>query len=68
MDPSQRFSPQQLVEDMHKQGQTAHYMEDVEMIISHLANNLGKDDVVVIMSTGAFGGIYQKLPEALKTR
>ncbi len=40
----------------------------IEQIIEALCRQLGQDDHVVIMSNGGFGGIHQKLLEALQTR
>ena len=40
----------------------------VDTIIEHLAPELAEGDVVAIMSNGGFGGIHDKLLDALKTR
>jgi UDP-N-acetylmuramate: L-alanyl-gamma-D-glutamyl-meso-diaminopimelate ligase len=37
----------------------------VDAIVSFLAQNLGEGDVVLAMSNGSFGGIHQRLLEAL---
>jgi UDP-N-acetylmuramate: L-alanyl-gamma-D-glutamyl-meso-diaminopimelate ligase len=39
----------------------------VGAIVTHLAANLKSGDVVAILSNGGFDGIYQKLPERLRS-
>ena len=43
-------------------------IEGAEAIIAHLAPELRPGDVVVIMSNGGFGGIHQKMLEAIEAR
>jgi UDP-N-acetylmuramate-alanine ligase len=38
----------------------------VEAIVEHLAGELHEGDVVLVMSNGAFGGIWEKLLEKLR--
>ncbi len=49
-------------------GAEAHVMDSIEQIVSHLVGRVAAGDHVVIMSNGAFGGIHQKLIEALERR
>lgn len=58
-----RFSSQELVSDI---GEKAFYLPEVSDIVAHLKNRAQPGDVILIMSNGAFGGIYQKLLTALK--
>jgi UDP-N-acetylmuramate: L-alanyl-gamma-D-glutamyl-meso-diaminopimelate ligase len=61
----ERFCPQRLVSDVSARGVDARQLDDVEQIISHLAGCVQPGDVVLILSNGGFGGIYEQLPLAL---
>lgn len=62
---SERFSTEELVDDICQSGQKALEMPNADAIVSYLKNEVKKDDVVLIMSNGGFDGIYQKLLAAL---
>jgi UDP-N-acetylmuramate: L-alanyl-gamma-D-glutamyl-meso-diaminopimelate ligase len=55
-----------LIEDVSKDGKPAIALPDCDAIIKHLLPQLQEGDVVAIMSNGGFGGIHDKLLEALK--
>jgi UDP-N-acetylmuramate: L-alanyl-gamma-D-glutamyl-meso-diaminopimelate ligase len=46
-------------------GKTAKYLKDADAIVKDLAPRLTEGDVVLVMSNGGFGGIHQKLLDAL---
>ena len=46
-------------------GRGASHLPDADAIVKDLAPRLSKGDVVLIMSNGGFGGIHQKLLDAL---
>jgi UDP-N-acetylmuramate: L-alanyl-gamma-D-glutamyl-meso-diaminopimelate ligase len=50
-----------LIDDIAAQGKPAFAITDVDEIIHQLTQELGSGDVVAIMSSGAFGGIHEKL-------
>ncbi|MAI24996.1 MAG: hypothetical protein CMN75_03095 [Spirochaeta sp.] len=62
---SELFSTDELVSDLGqlRVGATAH--DDVEGIVAVLSGELEEGDVVLVMSNGAFGNIWQKLLDAL---
>jgi UDP-N-acetylmuramate: L-alanyl-gamma-D-glutamyl-meso-diaminopimelate ligase len=60
-----RFSTEQLVQDMVSSGQRAEEMNTVDEIVQKLKAQARSGDVIVIMSNGGFDGIYQKLLSAL---
>ena len=62
---AERFSPVRLVEDVRARGVDARQMAGVPEIVAHLAAEAVPGDVVLILSNGGFGGIYELLPEAL---
>jgi UDP-N-acetylmuramate: L-alanyl-gamma-D-glutamyl-meso-diaminopimelate ligase len=56
----------QMVTDLSAAGKTAKHLKDADAIVQDLAPRLKSRDVVLVMSNGGFGGIHQKLLEALK--
>ena len=63
----QILHPEHIVQALESQGHRARQLPDVGAIVAHLASNLKSGDVVAILSNGGFDGIYQKLPEALRS-
>jgi UDP-N-acetylmuramate: L-alanyl-gamma-D-glutamyl-meso-diaminopimelate ligase len=56
---------QLLVSQLVSSGKGAKELKDADAIVSDLSPRLKKRDVVLIMSNGGFGGIHQKLLDAL---
>jgi UDP-N-acetylmuramate: L-alanyl-gamma-D-glutamyl-meso-diaminopimelate ligase len=56
---------QQLVRDLGSNGKGAKELKDADAIVADLSPRLKERDVVLIMSNGGFGGIHQKLLDAL---
>jgi UDP-N-acetylmuramate: L-alanyl-gamma-D-glutamyl-meso-diaminopimelate ligase len=57
----------QLVRDLGSNGKGAKELKDADAIVADLSPRLKERDVVLIMSNGGFGGIHQKLLDALGT-
>ncbi len=55
----------QLVRDLASSGKGAKQLKDADAIVKDLSPRLKERDVVLIMSNGGFGGIHQKLLDAL---
>ncbi len=55
----------QMVGDLVSIGKSARHLPDADAIVKDLAPRLINGDVVLIMSNGGFGGIHQKLLDAL---
>jgi UDP-N-acetylmuramate: L-alanyl-gamma-D-glutamyl-meso-diaminopimelate ligase len=55
-----------LIEDINALGKSAYAITEVDEIVSSLTPELREGDVVAIMSNGGFGGIHEKLLEALR--
>lgn len=55
-----------LVNEIHMQGKPAFSFPDADAIVEHLVPELAEGDVVAIMSNGGFGGIHEKILNALK--
>jgi UDP-N-acetylmuramate: L-alanyl-gamma-D-glutamyl-meso-diaminopimelate ligase len=61
----ERLSPQVIIDELKAKGKEAHLIPNVDDIVGFLKKNAKSGDVILIMSNGAFGGIYQKLLKAL---
>jgi UDP-N-acetylmuramate: L-alanyl-gamma-D-glutamyl-meso-diaminopimelate ligase len=62
---SERLSVPQLVRDINAAGQHAREAESLEDIIRGIVRERRDGDLVVLMSNGGFGGIHQRLLQAL---
>jgi UDP-N-acetylmuramate: L-alanyl-gamma-D-glutamyl-meso-diaminopimelate ligase len=67
LDPARVGTPlsRRLVDDLHRNGQHARYIPEVDDIIRTIVAEHRDGDVVVLMSNGGFGGIHRKLLQAL---
>ena len=63
--PEQRFDAERLARDLHHRGTPATYIPRVDDIVAHTVDLVRPGDVVVAFSSGAFGGIHDKLLHAL---
>jgi UDP-N-acetylmuramate: L-alanyl-gamma-D-glutamyl-meso-diaminopimelate ligase len=57
-----------VVERLVARGVPAVYLPEVEAIVEHLARHRSGRDVALVMSNGAFGGIWERLLERLRKR
>jgi UDP-N-acetylmuramate: L-alanyl-gamma-D-glutamyl-meso-diaminopimelate ligase len=62
---AERLVPEDVVARLNEGGTSAMMLADADVIVAALAEQVRAGDVVVIMSNGGFGGIYDKLPKAL---
>ena len=62
---SERLSADRLVDDLRGQGQRARHIPVVQDIVHTIVSEHRAGDIVVLMSNGGFGGIHQKLLQAL---
>ena len=62
---AERLSGEQLVADLVGRGRRARYIPTVDEIVSTVAAEARDGDVVVLRSNGGFGGIHDKLLQAL---
>ncbi len=61
----QRFSSEQLVEDLKNRGKNAYYFPDTDAILDFLLATARPGDHILIMSNGGFDNIHQRLLENL---
>jgi UDP-N-acetylmuramate: L-alanyl-gamma-D-glutamyl-meso-diaminopimelate ligase len=59
------ISPIEVIDNLRAHGRDAYYIPAPDDIVRDLAPRLKRNEVVVIMSNGSFGGIHQKLLDAL---
>jgi UDP-N-acetylmuramate: L-alanyl-gamma-D-glutamyl-meso-diaminopimelate ligase len=59
--PGDRFDPERLAADLRGKGVAARYVTDVGQMVEQVAANAAAGDTVVIMSSGAFDGIHDRL-------
>jgi UDP-N-acetylmuramate: L-alanyl-gamma-D-glutamyl-meso-diaminopimelate ligase len=62
----ERFRPETVVERLVARGVPAVYLPEVDAIVEHLAAQRSGRDVALVMSNGAFGGIWERLLERLR--
>ena len=58
---AERFSSEELVAELRRQGKTAAFFPDTEGIIDFIVNTGRSGDVVLIMSNGGFDNIHERL-------
>jgi UDP-N-acetylmuramate: L-alanyl-gamma-D-glutamyl-meso-diaminopimelate ligase len=68
IDSENRFSVDELVADLQKNGQAAGVYVGVEAIVEDLSRRTKAGDLVLVMSNGGFDGIYGKLLSALQSQ
>jgi UDP-N-acetylmuramate: L-alanyl-gamma-D-glutamyl-meso-diaminopimelate ligase len=64
----ERLDENRLVDDLRRMGRAAWNLGSVEGIIRKVCEEIRRGDLILIMSNGGFGGIYEKLPAALEKR
>lgn len=63
---SERVDAKRMVEDINRAGTQARWMESPDAIVAALKKELRSGDVVLAMSNGSFGGLHDKLLQALQ--
>lgn len=64
--PNERFSSKRLVQDLKERGIEAYYFGGAEEIAHNLVDLINNNDIVLIMSNGAFDNIQVRLMEKLR--
>jgi UDP-N-acetylmuramate: L-alanyl-gamma-D-glutamyl-meso-diaminopimelate ligase len=65
---AERLDLKRVTSEIQKQGKRARVIDSADAIVDTIAPELRSGDVVAILSNGAFGGIYEKLPERLRNK
>src|SRR5438270_8838577 len=64
---AERLDLAALAMQIQKHGRRARVIADVESIVQIVAPEMRSGDVVAILSNGGFGGIYEKLPQRVRS-
>ncbi|MGA2537808.1 MAG: UDP-N-acetylmuramate:L-alanyl-gamma-D-glutamyl-meso-diaminopimelate ligase [Terracidiphilus sp.] len=65
---AERLHPEDVIEALHAESAHTELHPGGDAIVDAIAPQLESGDVVVLLSNGAFDGIYEKLPARLKAR
>lgn len=57
----ERLDPDVLIQDIRRQGKEAYFIPEVDDIVEFIATKAESGDIVLIMSSGGFANIHQKL-------
>jgi UDP-N-acetylmuramate: L-alanyl-gamma-D-glutamyl-meso-diaminopimelate ligase len=61
----ERFDPEKLALDLHRSGTKATYLPDTAQIVDHLAASAAPGDIVVVLSSGSFDNLHDRLLDAI---
>ncbi|HRB13626.1 MAG TPA: cyanophycin synthetase, partial [Vicinamibacteria bacterium] len=64
---AQRISEETLVASINREGGRARFIRTVDEIVADLSGRLRRGDHVLVLSNGGFGGIHEKLLNALRS-
>lgn len=64
---AQRISEETLVASINREGGRARFIRTVDEIVADLAGRLRTGDHVLVLSNGGFGGIHERLLNALRS-
>jgi len=62
-----RLDPEAVVAQLNRTEPKARFLPEVDAIVAEVARELRPGDVVAILSNGAFGAIYKKLPQRFQS-
>jgi UDP-N-acetylmuramate: L-alanyl-gamma-D-glutamyl-meso-diaminopimelate ligase len=65
---AERLDAQAVIATLRSAGKSARLLASADDIVAAIVPALREGDVVAILSNGGFGGIYEKLPAALRAR
>jgi UDP-N-acetylmuramate: L-alanyl-gamma-D-glutamyl-meso-diaminopimelate ligase len=61
----ERLDPARLMEDIRTADTEADYIPTADEIVEHVVGQAKEGDILCVLSNGGFGGIHQKLLDAL---
>jgi UDP-N-acetylmuramate: L-alanyl-gamma-D-glutamyl-meso-diaminopimelate ligase len=65
---NERLDPEKVMSDIRAKGKDAYYLENAEKISDKVRDIVRPNDVIIVMSNGAFGGIHELLRDKLNKR
>lgn len=66
VEETDRLSPEKLIKDVQASGADGWFFETVDEIVDHVAAKAKEGDVIAVLSNGGFGGIHEKILQAIK--
>ncbi|HIE41876.1 MAG TPA: UDP-N-acetylmuramate:L-alanyl-gamma-D-glutamyl-meso-diaminopimelate ligase [Nitrospinaceae bacterium] len=60
-----RLDPERVVALIRQKGGNANFIPEVDDIVTFISENIENGDVILVMSSGGFGGIHQKILDRL---
>lgn len=63
---AERLHPGRVVQALQTRGVPSQMCADADVVVATLVTEAKAGDVIAILSNGGFGGIYEKLPQALE--
>lgn len=63
IDPTERLDRDAIAAELERHGACARVADGIDPILDALSAELQPNDIVLILSNGAFGGIYQRIKE-----
>jgi UDP-N-acetylmuramate: L-alanyl-gamma-D-glutamyl-meso-diaminopimelate ligase len=63
--PQERFSSEELTQDLRNQGKEASCFPHTDAIIDYLVTVAEPNDIIVVMSNGGFDNIHERLLKKL---
>jgi UDP-N-acetylmuramate: L-alanyl-gamma-D-glutamyl-meso-diaminopimelate ligase len=60
------MSVETILKELNAAGTQAEHLEDFDAIARHIAREAAAGDVVLVMSSGAFGGVHERILDALR--
>jgi UDP-N-acetylmuramate: L-alanyl-gamma-D-glutamyl-meso-diaminopimelate ligase len=57
----ERLDVERLCRDLRQRGTAAHLFPAVDQMVEHICNTVHPGEIVVVMSSGGFGGLHDKL-------
>jgi UDP-N-acetylmuramate: L-alanyl-gamma-D-glutamyl-meso-diaminopimelate ligase len=65
---AERLNVQQVLDDIARMGRKAYLEQDVDAMVQRAMSVVEPGDTIVVFSNGGFGGIHQKLLDALAAK
>lgn len=65
VEEADRLDPSKLIQDIERTGNKGYFRETVDEIVELVSQQASDGDVIGVLSNGGFGGIHDKLLEAL---
>jgi len=66
--PEERLSPQDVADEINREGGEAHFIAPVQEIVRFVSEKAAPGDVILVMSNGTFDNLVERLVAALRTK